>query len=100
MFLVGTDPPITMQNTMWEVYDTRDGRRIAHCGWERDAIMLCKPDSFRAYREYPLKAVEPLTIDVDNLYKPQIMPSQQRLDPSTPDPIAIEGNDQQPLNLH
>jgi hypothetical protein len=88
-----------MQNTIWEVYDTRDGRRIAHCGLERDAIMLCKPGSFRAYREYPLKAVEPLTIDVDNLYNPQIMPAQQRLDPSAPPPLQIKANEQEPINF-
>lgn len=90
-----------MQVYCWEVYDTRNGRRIAHCGTEYDAMKVCEmSDGFRAYREYPLKALEPVTIDVDNLYKQQIMPSQQRLDPSTPPPLQIKANEQKPLNLH
>lgn len=88
-----------MQYHIWEVYDTRNGRRVAHCGIERDAINLSNMVEFRAYREYPMKTLNDQVIDVDNLYNPQIMPSQSRLDPSTPEPILITANEQQPLNF-
>ena len=85
---------------MYEVYDTRTGKRYCHCGTLNDAIRVCEMgDGFRAYREYPLPAVEPLTIDVVNTHKPQIMPAQQRLDPSDPEPLLIKANEQEPLNL-
>ena len=57
-------------------------------------------DGFRNYRKYPPPTLEPLTIDVVNTHKPQIMPAQQRLDPSDPEPLLIKANDQNPINLH
>jgi len=89
-----------MQNIMYEVYDTRDGRRIAHCGWLQDAINLSRMGEFRNYREYPVPTLQDQVIDVTNLYNPQIMPSQQRLDPTPHDHRLLTENDQIPLNLY
>jgi hypothetical protein len=64
-----------MQQEFWSVYE--DGRKIADCGWERDAMNLCsyRPER-RTYRKN--KYLQDQVIDVIATVDPQL-PGQQGL---------------------
>lgn len=85
-----------MQFTIWEIYDTRIGKTICQCSSEYDAIQLCQLTQFRAYR--PQQLLYSQVIDVPNLYRSQLMPSQSRIE-AQPQLLQLKSNDQQPLNL-
>lgn len=63
-----------MQQDYWSVY--QDGRKIADCGWEQDAINLCSLVPGRNYRKnkYLLDQVIDITATVDKQ-----LPGQQGL---------------------
>jgi hypothetical protein len=48
----------------YSVFD-RYGKKIADCGWERDAILLVEMDPTRTYRQ--VKYVNPQTVDVPHV---------------------------------
>lgn len=74
-----------MQQDYWSVY--QDGRKIADCGWEQDAINLCSLVPGRNYRKnkYLLDQVIDITATVDKQ-----LPGQQGLPAAK---IRVAGQD-------
>jgi|DEB0MinimDraft_6_1074348.scaffolds.fasta_scaffold327801_2 hypothetical protein len=63
-----------MQHEYWSVYE--DGRKIADCGWERDAMNLCSMHTNRTYRKN--KYLQDQVIDITATVDKQL-PGQQGL---------------------
>jgi len=74
-----------MQQEYWSVY--QDGRKIADCGWENDAINLCSMIPGRSYRKnkFILDQVITVTATTDKQ-----LPGQQGLPPAK---ITINGQE-------
>jgi hypothetical protein len=74
-----------MQQEFWSVYE--DGRKIADCGWERDAMNLCSMRPNRTYRKN--KYLQDQVIDVTATVDKQL-PGQQGLPPAK---IRVNGQE-------
>ena len=74
-----------MQQEFWSVYE--DGRKIADCGWERDAMHLCSMRPNRTYRKN--KYLQDQVIDVTATVDKQL-PGQQGLPAGK---IRVEGQE-------
>lgn len=72
----------------YSVYN-RDGKKIADCGWESDAINLVKMDQTRTYRK--VRCLNPETINIPHeiLEDDKQLPEQKILPESQLEPLNL-----------